>query len=142
MIFNVTYTNKETVRTINSIVGKPYGLITNLKKRGIGSQPLSILEVNDQLREYTGAITNMSKCNIELRPNGIIIYFSRKLINFAWPIPYYHLTVFQNRDVTSLFHNTDFIKLKPKASINSGLKFVQKMLKEKNQFLANGQLSI
>ncbi|MBR9860980.1 hypothetical protein GYB22_09600 [bacterium] len=142
MIYNVTYNDrkKEVSSAINKLVGKPFGLIANLKKRGIGSQPYTVLDVNEQLREYTGPLTNLSKCNIELRPSGIIIYFSHRYTNFAWPIPYHHLTIYQNGEITTIFHHTDFIKFKPKIEGRGGQLFLKKVLHEKNQYLSGGQI--
>jgi hypothetical protein len=134
MIYNVTYSDKNTVREINAAVGKPYGLIDNLRMRGIGSEPFIMVETSPNFEEFTHGLEEPKKCNIELRPKGIIVHFSRKRVNYVWPIPMHHLSVYQSGRIISIYGNTEFIKMKQKTQQKKGSPFIQKLMKHKSEW--------
>ncbi len=135
MIFNVTYTDKKTIDEINALVGPPFSFLDRMRKRGIGSERFSISEMSEGFADYRVGFEDENYCNIELRPGGIIVRFSRILERFAWCIPYYQLAVYQNGRQLSIFRNAEFIKMSPQGPGKKSSPFARKILDEKNHYL-------
>ncbi len=93
MIFDTSYSDKETTRQINKTVGLPFSFKTRLKMGGIGSRRMTIHDISEAYKKYLNADHYISSANLELRPKGIIIHFRHKLQAYSWIMPYKKLTV-------------------------------------------------
>ncbi len=93
MIFDTSYSDKETTRKINQAVGASFSLLERLKMRGIGSRRMTINAISDEYSSYLNAEHYISTANIELRPSGIIIHFRHKLQAYSWIMPYSSLKI-------------------------------------------------
>jgi len=49
MLINTSYNEKKITETINELVGKPFGLIDNIKLNGIGSPQLDIFKTSEEI---------------------------------------------------------------------------------------------
>ena len=93
MIFDTSYSDKETTRKINHTVGDPFSWKQRWKMGGIGSRRMSISDISEENRIYLNADHYISNANIELRPKGIIIHFRHKLQAYSWVMPYTSLRI-------------------------------------------------
>lgn len=123
MIFETTYSKRETILEINQLVGNPYSFLDRIKMRGIGSKRMAISSISEEYEEYLNADHYMTHANIELRPKGIILHFRYKLESFAWPMPYSDLTI-ETSPVLKFRSSNKFI------SFNNGMEVNEEFLKK------------
>ena len=95
MLVNASYNNPEIDRKIDSLVGKPFTLKQRWTMKGIGSPKLYITSASLQIRNLLLLDNNLDSCNIELRPDGIILRFRSLLETYGLVIPYYKLTLYK-----------------------------------------------
>ena len=88
MIFDTSYSDKETTRKINAAVGLPFSFKERWKMGGIGSRRMTIHDISDEYQKYMKADHYQSTASIELRPKGIIIHFRHKLEAYSWIMPF------------------------------------------------------
>ncbi len=137
MLLNVSYNNPEIKRKINEAVGKPFTLRERFQKGGIGLGHLIITEASIQVQNFLALDKYRNKCNIELRPKGIIIGFRALLDSYALVIPYWKLNLYKGKaEEYSFYKDNYFIKIEAKAKDKRVHLFVKKILQEKgNQAL-------
>ncbi len=125
MLLNVSYTNSEITRKIDSEVGKPFKLKERWAMGGIGSPKLFITETSIEIRNLLILDNNIDCCNIEMRPKGIIVRFRSLLETFALVIPFYKLTIYKGDfAIYSIYRDNHFIKVK------SDTKAIQKFFRK------------
>ena len=125
MLLNVSYTNSEITRKIDSEVGKPFKLSERWAMGGIGSPKLFITETSIEIRNLLILDNNIDCCNIEMRPQGIIVRFRSLLETFALVIPFYKLTIYKGGfAIYSIYRYNHFIKVK------SDTKAIQKFFRK------------
>ncbi|MFT5231154.1 MAG: hypothetical protein ACI836_001557 [Saprospiraceae bacterium] len=133
MLVNVSYSNKAVSRKVDLEVGMPYTLKERFRLKGIGSSKLIITETSIQIHNLLILDSNRNQCNIELRPNGIIVGFRSLLESYALVIPYYKLVLYKGRaEEYSIYRDNYFIKIEAKAKDRSTHKFMQKIIEAKN----------
>lgn len=134
MLYNVSYTNPEITQKINEELGKPFSFKERIQKNGIGSPKLIILSRSIQIHNLLILDNNRDVCNIELRPEGILIGFRSLLESYALPIPYYKLVVYKGKsDSYTLYRDTYFIEIEARPKDHRVHAFMQRILKEKAQ---------
>jgi hypothetical protein len=79
MLFNISNKNLKTEKQINDLVGKPFSLIENLKRGGIGSPKLFITRCSAAIYDLLHVNESVKFCNIEIRPKGSIIGFQSRV---------------------------------------------------------------
>ncbi|TMM58085.1 hypothetical protein FEE95_01270 [Maribacter algarum] len=132
MLLNVSYNNKEVTRKVDKAVGKPFTLKERWKMNGIGSPKLFITETSVEINNLLILDNNTNSCNIEMRPEGIIVRFRSLLETFALVIPYYKLTVYKGDfAIYSIYRDNHFIKVK------SDTKAIQKYFRKMLDFKAD-----
>lgn len=134
MLLNISHNDKEIKQKINSSVGAPFSLLERIKSKGIGSPKLNIAAASATIFNLLQLDQSRNTCNIELRPNGIIIGFQKRLEVYALVIPYYKLNVYKGESEIYSFHKDNyFIKIEARAEDMAIHKFIQKMLVEKEK---------
>lgn len=93
MIFDTSYSDKETTRKINKAVGPPFSWKERWKMGGIGSRRMTVNAISEEYKDYMNADHYISTANIELRPKGIIVHFKHKLQAYSWIMPYRFLDI-------------------------------------------------
>lgn len=131
MVFNVTRTDSNIDRMVNELVGKQFGLLHKIRNGSIGSEPFIIQFCSPDFEIDLEAQAYERKCNLELRPNGIILHFRKKSSSFIWALPFHHLTVYQSGKQTSIYGNTTFVKLVPRMKMKKHSPFIKKLLAAK-----------
>jgi hypothetical protein len=130
MLLNTTYTNKDHDAQINSLVGRPFGLLKRLKMKGIGSGRMVIDKVSPNLEKVILNGPDLNYANIELRPSGILVRITRRLDNFTWIIPYYQLYTYLTNGL-SIHAQGRFITFRNDRFLKSNKKFIKKMMELK-----------
>ena len=130
MIFNTTHKNEDYNIESTALVGRPFNLIQRIKKGGIGSGRLMIYKISPKLNLGKLKFSEIDYANIELRPRGIIVHYTRKLERFSWIIPYYRLVVY-NAQSFSIHANGNFIQFLKNKNYRENKKFIDKMIQLK-----------
>lgn len=134
MLLNISHNDKEVKRKINTEVGPPYSLLERIKSKGVGSPKLNITAASATIYNLLQLDQSRNTCNIELRPQGIIIGFQKRLEVYALVIPYYKLNVYKGEaEVYSFYKDHYFIKIEARAKDIAIHKFVTKLLQEKER---------
>jgi len=130
MLLNVSYNNPEIRRKIDAEVGKPFPLMERIKMKGVGSPKLFITTTSLEIHNLLILDNNRNVCNIEMRPQGIIVGFRSRLESFALIIPYYKLNIYKGKaEEYSIYRDHYFIKVS--ATDKSTHRFFQKVINYK-----------
>lgn len=130
MLLNVSYNNPEVKRKIDTEVGPPFGLRERIKQGGIGIGHLVITASSVQIQNFLALDKYQNKCNIELRPKGIIIGFRALLDSYGLIIPYWKLNLYKGRaEEYSFYRDNYFIKIEAKDKKVHN--FIKRILEEK-----------
>ncbi|MFC7358515.1 hypothetical protein ACFQO1_12510 [Jejudonia soesokkakensis] len=132
MLVNVSYNIKAISQKIDQEVGKPFTIRERLKMKGIGSTKLIITETSVQINNLLILDNNRNQCNIEMRPNGIIVGFRSLLESYALIIPYYKLVLYKGKaEEYSIYRDDYWLKIEARSKDKSIHKFMQKILSAK-----------
>lgn len=135
MLLNVSYNDPKIKEKIDTAVGKPFTLKERWAKGGVGSSKLIISLTSIEIHNLLVLDNNRNTCNIELRPQGIILRFRSLLETYALVIPYYKLTLYKGKaQEYSVYKDKQFVKVV--ADTKATFKFFSKISAEK----ANNQL--
>ncbi|MFT4544330.1 MAG: hypothetical protein ACI9EQ_000787 [Bacteroidia bacterium] len=133
MIYNISHNTPEIFAKVDKEVGKCFGFIDGFKKGGIGSPKLFINSSSSKIDELLSMDSYTNSCNIELRPNGIIVMFKSKLETFSLPIPYHKLTLYKGKaDEYSIYRDQHFLKIK--GTKPDVIKFIGRILNAKAEY--------
>ncbi len=94
-IFYTSYPDKKITKAINDLVGKPFGLLDNLRMGGTGCQRMLVQQVSEGLEQYINDPLYPTYSAIELRPGGILVSLTHIMQRYTWPIPYAQLQIAQ-----------------------------------------------
>lgn len=139
MVIDSTYRNDENKELINDLVGKPFSLFQSLKLGGIGSKRMIIGNVSPNLSTYLNTTADINYGNIELRPSGILIHFTKGLQRYTWVIPYYQLVIYKTNGIS--FHAQGmFIQFLNNKTYKENKLFLDKLMTQKLQNNSNHYL--
>lgn len=111
MIYDTSYSDKETTREIDNAVGKSFSFMERWRMAGIGSSRLVISDISEEYKKYLNAEHYISNANIELRPKGILLHFRHKLQVYSWVMPYETLKIEEGNE-PRFISNDKFIQFK------------------------------
>ncbi len=131
MLLNVSYNDPKIKEKIDTAVGKPFTLKERWAKGGVGSSKLIISQTSIEIHNLLILDNNRNTCNIELRPQGIILRFRSLLETYALVIPYYKLTLYKGKaQEYSIYKDKQFVKVV--ADTKATFKFFSKISAEKD----------
>ena len=136
MVYNTTRTDRNIDLAVKELVGKQFGLLHKIKNGSIGSEPFIIMACSSDFDIDFNSIDYNRKCNIELRPKGIILHFRKNSSSFIWPIPFHHLTVYKSGHMVSIYENTTYLKIKPLVLRRRNSPFIQRLMDAKSKYTA------
>ena len=134
MIFNTTYTNEDYDIALKEHLGKPYSLLKKIKLNGVGSHRMMIAELSPKLKPSKIQFSEIDYGNIELRPKGILVHFTKRLDRYSWIIPYHKLVIY-NSDFFSIHADGSFIRFRKNRQYLENKKFIAKMQDLKHAYL-------
>jgi len=112
MLKNISYNNSKIFDQINDYVGKPYTIFQRIRIGGIGSSKLITNKADSKISNLLNLDNNINKCNIEIRPKGIIIRFRSLLETYGLIVPFYKLKLFKGKaNEYSIYNDNYFIKI-------------------------------
>ncbi|MCH1547750.1 MAG: hypothetical protein L7S44_04245 [Flavobacteriaceae bacterium] len=112
MLKNISYNDSKIFDEINEYVGKPYTIFQRLRIGGIGSSKLIINKADSKISNLLNLDNYINKCNIEIRPKGIIIRFRSLLETYGLIIPFFKLKLFKGKaNEYSIYIDNFFIKV-------------------------------
>ncbi|MFC6861641.1 hypothetical protein [Zunongwangia atlantica] len=115
MLLNVSYNNPDIKEKIDREVGKTLTLVDRFKLKGSGSPRLIITSVSIDIHNLLVLDNNRNTCNIEIRPNGIIVRFRSLLETYALVIPFWKLKIYKGKaQEYSIYRDNYFIKVEAK----------------------------
>ena len=130
MLLNVSYNDPKIKEKIDTAGGKPFTLKERWAKGGVGSSKLIISQTSIEIHSLLVLDNNRNTCNIELRPQGIILRFRSLLETYALVIPYYKLTLYKGKaQEYSIYKDKQFVKVV--ADTKATFKFFSKISVEK-----------
>lgn len=113
MLLNVSYSDKKITKKIDEAVGKPLPIKERFAMGGIGSPKLHITEASIDIYNLLVLDNSTNTCNVEIRPNGIIVRFRSRLETYGLIIPYYKLNVYKGDiGIYSIYMDHYFIKVR------------------------------
>jgi len=134
MVFDTTNKNKYYNQQSTLVVGKAFSFVEKIKQGGIGSSRLIIKSKSPKLDLGKLKFEEIEYGNIELRPKGIIVHYTKGLERFSWVIPYYRLIIY-NSQFFSIHANGNFIQFSKNKNYSNNKKFIDKMICTKNDHL-------
>jgi hypothetical protein len=134
MVFDTTYKNENFNDESAILVGKKFSLLERMKLKGIGSSRMIIKEISPKLNLGTLKYSETDYGNIEIRPKGVIIHYTRKLERFSWVVPYYQLVIY-NTQFFSIHANGNYIQFLKNNNYIANKKFINKIVQLKNDSL-------
>ena len=136
MLKNLSYKDLQIEKQMNSLVGEEFSLMKKLKLKGAGSRKLYIKKCDNEIYDLLRNDYELSVCNIEIRPKGIIIYINSNLETYGLIIPYYKLVIFKvgDKDYT-INADTNFLKIRVKNTSDHG--FIKKINSQKANYLSD-----
>ena len=136
MLKNLSYKDPQIEKQMNSLVGEEFSLMKKLKLIGAGSRKLYIKKCDNEIYDLLRNDYELSICNIEIRPKGIIIYIKSNLETYGLIIPYYKLVIFKVGDEDYTINaDTNFLKIRVKNRSDHG--FIKKINSQKANYLSD-----
>ena len=112
MLLNVSYNDNTIREKIDAEVGKPFSLKERWSMGGIGSSKLFITHTSLNIHNLLVLDQNLNTCNVELRPQGIIVRFRSLLETYALVIPFYKLKIYKGKaEEYSIYKDESLIKI-------------------------------
>ena len=112
MLLNVSYNDNTIREKIDAEVGKPFSLKERWSMGGIGSSKLFITHTSLNIHNLLVLDQNLNTCNVELRPQGIIVRFRSLLETYALVIPFYKLKIYKGKAKEySIYKDESLIKI-------------------------------
>ena len=112
MLLNVSYNDNTIREKIDTEVGKPFSLKERWSMGGIGSSKLFITHTSLNIHNLLVLDQNLKTCNVELRPQGIIVRFRSLLETYALVIPFYKLKIYKGKaEEYSIYKDESLIKI-------------------------------
>jgi len=93
------------------MVGRPYTFLERLKLKGVGSKRFSVSQNSEDFNLAMNPAHYVTMVNMEIRPNGILIYFRKKLDNYTAVYTFQELSITGERDL-KLMTDTSYIVFK------------------------------
>lgn len=135
MLRNLSYNNKEITKGVNEYVGRNFSFIERVKMGGNGSRRMMIDKASDEISTLLGYDNNMNFCNVELRPNGIILRFRSLLETFGLVISYQDLSMSRSFQSVTIFCGEEYVVLKSAPGQHLDTKFIDRICEMQSMVL-------
>lgn len=137
MIYNLSHNDRAIKAEVDSKLGKAFGWCERFRMGGNGSPALLIASADQEIEVLLPHDGSLRKCNIELRPNGLILGFKQRLETYGWVVPYYQLSIFKSGDQLNFYAGKHQVSLVWKGSAKNRDQFLLKLMQLKAGFSSN-----
>jgi hypothetical protein len=131
IIRNISHNDKEVKADIAKLVGPSYSLWKRISMGGNGSPRLVIAAATEAIDKLLSVDNRTRFCNLELRPNGLIMSFRSRLETYAWVLPFSSLTMIRSTGFLELSSHGNHVKLDGFTKSRSAQKFLRKIINAK-----------
>lgn len=132
MLLNLSYTDKNISRKVDGAVGKPFSIKERIAMGGIGSPKLAIAKASLEIHNLLQLDNNSNSCNIELRPQGIIVRFRSLLETFGLVIPFYKLNLQKGGNALHSIHMDQYF-IQVHSDTKASQRFLRKILEHRRE---------
>lgn len=133
MLLNISHDYAQKKSKIDAEVGKTFTLEERQKWNGISHQNIPITAASIDIYNLLTVNQQDNTCNIEMRPNGIIIGFRSMQETYAMVIPNYKLKIYKGKaEEYSFYKDQRFIKIWAAGGDAAIHAFVKKIIKNKS----------
>nr|WP_321247360.1 hypothetical protein [uncultured Psychroserpens sp.] len=133
MILDTTHNNKENKIIITDLIGNSFSFIESIRMGGVGSKRMIIENVSPNLQQHLNTVSDINYGNIEIRPNGILLFINKGLKNYTWVIPFYQLVIYKTNGI-SIHAQGKFVHFKNNKMFKENKKFMTKLFDAKVKF--------
>ena len=133
MILDTTHNNKENKIIITDLIGNSFSFIESIRMGGVGSKRMIIENVSPNLQQHLNTVSDINYGNIEIRPNGILLFINIGLKNYTWVIPFYQLVIYKTNGI-SIHAQGKFVHFKNNKMFKENKKFMTKLFDAKVKF--------
>ena len=133
MILDTTHNNKENKIIITDLIGNSFSFIESIRMGGVGSKRMIIENVSPNLQQHLNTVSDINYGNIEIRPNGILLFINKGLKNYTWVIPFYQLVIYKTNGM-SIHSQGKFVHFKNNKMFKENKKFMTKLFDAKVKF--------
>lgn len=135
MVFDTTHTNEDFDQYTRTKLGPAFGLIERLKMGRIGSRRMMISGYSEGFELLKNNLQDLLYGNIELRPQGIIVYATNGGKRMGWVIAYHELIIFDS-DYFSIHAQGLVIKFEKNRNYHENKSFIRLMMQERLNWLS------
>lgn len=139
MVFDTTHPNEDFEFFANSNIGPAFSLIERLKMGRIGSRRMMIQGYSEGFWPLKNNLQDLLYGNIELRPNGIIVYAVNGSKRMGWVVGYHELIIFDS-DHFSIHAQGLVIKFEKNRNYSENKSFIRLMMQERLAYLGRYEL--
>ena len=139
MVFDTTQPNEDFDQCAQTKLGTAYGLFDRLSMGRIGSRRMMIHSYSEGFWPLKNKFQDILYGNIELRPNGIILYATNGGKRMGWIIPYHELIIFDS-DWFSIHAQGLVIKFEKNRNYNENKSFIRMMMDKRLEWLSQFEM--
>jgi hypothetical protein len=139
MVFDTTQPNEDFDQCAQTKLGPAYGLFKRLSMGRIGSRRMMIQSYSERFWPLKNKFQDILYGNIELRPNGIILYATNGGKRMGWIIPYHELIIFDS-DWFSIHAQGLVIKFEKNRNYNENKSFIRMMMDKRLEWLSQFEM--
>ncbi|NBT88053.1 MAG: hypothetical protein EBT51_07070 [Flavobacteriaceae bacterium] len=139
MVFDTTQPNEDFDQCAQTKLGPAYGLFDRLSIGRIGSRRMMIHSYSEGFWPLKNKFQDILYGNMELRPNGIILYATNGGKRMGWIIPYHELIIFDS-DWFSIHAQGLVIKFEKNRNYNENKSFIRMMMDKRLEWLSQFEM--
>lgn len=139
MVFDTTQPNEDFDQCAQSKLGPAYSLFDRLSMGRIGSRRMMIQSYSEGFWPLKNKFQDILYGNIELRPNGIILYATNGGKRMGWIVPYHELIIFDS-DWFSIHAQGLVIKFEKNRNYNENKSFIRMMMDKRLEWLSQFEM--
>ena len=128
MLVNISKDFSEKREEINDLIGKAFSLDQRKELEGTSLHNLIITAASIEIYNLLVLNEGQSRCNLEMRPKGVILSFRAGRETYSLVIPFYKLKIYKGRsEEYSFYKDNYFIKIKAGAEEKEIHAFIKKL---------------
>lgn len=139
MVFDTTHPNEDFDQYANEKLGRAFTLIERLKLGRIGSRRMIIKSFSSGFWPLKNSLQDLLYGNIEIRPNGIIVYGTNGGKRMGWIVPYHELIIFDSESF-SIHAQGLVIKFEKNRNYTENKSFIRSMMQKRLDWLSQFEI--